>query len=350
MEKQTKKEKVKKALFITELAIGALFIVGWIACIAIELAAPKAPFSLWIKKYVWDVNKLTTWFEAHLSVIIGCILTIILVYAVTKIIRAIFKKKMQKSNRAKTIITLLDGFIKYASAITLIILVLKACGVNTTALIASVGVLTLVVGIGAQPLISDIIAGIFIIFENEYNVGEVVTIDGFRGTVTEIGIRSTKILDVAGNIKIINNADIVSVVNMSRELSLAVVDLEFPYTVPVEFIENLLEQNLEKWGKEIPGIVEGPYYKGVSYYGPSNVAIKLVAKCNEDDRFQIQRDLMREYRAVLVANDIDIAFQQVVLSHATENTIKVTKRQKKNADDFADTQREESYGIDEQNS
>ena len=151
---------------------------------------------------------------------------------------------MNKSNRTKTVFTLLDGFVKYGCMIAICIFVLKACGVDTTALIASVGVLTLVVGLGAQSLIADIIAGMFIIFENEYNVGEVISVDGFRGTVTEIGIRSTKVLDAAGNIKIINNSNIGDIVNLSRELSVAIVDLDFPYDVPVDLIENILKNIL----------------------------------------------------------------------------------------------------------
>ena len=93
---------------------------------------------------------------------------------------------MTKSNRAKTVLTLLDGLIKYGAAIALIFLVLQAFGANTAAIWESVGIITLIVGLGAQPLISDIIAGVFIIFENEYSVGEIVSIDDFRGTVSEI--------------------------------------------------------------------------------------------------------------------------------------------------------------------
>lgn len=90
----------------------------------------------------------------------------------------------------------------------------------------------MIIGLGAQSLIADIIAGVFIIFENEYDVGEIVSMDDFRGTVSEIGIRSTKITDAAGSIKIINSSDIKNVVSLSRGLSLAAIDCEFSYDVP----------------------------------------------------------------------------------------------------------------------
>jgi len=272
------------------------------------------------------------------------------VYAVCKIIRIIFSVKMKKSNKAKTMFSLLDGFVKYACAIAIIILILKACGVDTTALVASVGVLTLVVGLGAQPLIADIIAGIFIIFEDEYHVGEIVTINDFRGEVIEIGIRSTKLLDAAGNIKIINNSAIGDVINLSRELSLAVVDCDFPYDVPIEYVEKILKDNFDDIAKNIPAIKEGPYYKGVCMYKDSNVTIKIVAKCIEADRFQVERDMNREYRRLLKENNIDIAYPQVVINYPQEKNYKVTNRDKREADDFANEQKELSQNMDEQQS
>ena len=226
---------------------------------------------------------------------------------------------------------------------------LKACGVDTGALIASVGVLTLIVGLGAQSLIADIIAGVCIIFENEFNTGETITIDDFRGKVIEIGIRSTKLLDAAGNIKIINHSNIVNVVNLSRELSLAIVDCDFPYDIPIEHIENLLEKRFPVIAKKIPAIVEGPFYKGVCEYKDSNVTIKIVAKCHEDDRFQVQRDLMREYRAILTEQGIDISYIQVVVNQPSlKPQIKVGGKNKMNAEQFVEEKKELSIDMEEQ--
>lgn len=255
---------------------------------------------------------------------------------------------MQKSKRAKTVITLLDGFVKYGCGLALIIIFLKGCGVNTTALIASVGILTLVIGLGAQSLIADIIAGMFIVFENEYNVGEIVAIDDFRGEVVEIGIRSTKLLDTAGNIKIINNSDIKSVVNMSRELSLAIIDCEYPYDVPQELVEKILMENLDTIKEKIPAIIDGPYYKGVSLYEDSNVACRLVAQCKEIDRFQVQRDLLREYRMLFVKNGFDLSFQQVVVNQPNKFTQTVTETEKKKVEEFVQDQKEASSELDAQ--
>lgn len=346
------KAKKKKVLNLVEIIIGVVFILCFVGCILLQAIPTLAenPFVLWIKTNVWDITKTAEGLKAQLPEIIHCVIYIVLILIVSKVLRTIFKAQINKSDRARTVVSLLDGLVKYGCAIAVIIFILKACGVDTDALIASVGVLTLIVGLGAQTLIADIIAGMFIIFENEFNTGETITIDGFRGKVMEIGIRTTKLLDAAGNIKIINHSNITNVVNLSRELSVAIVDVDLPYDVPIEFVENLLEKNFDNIREKISGIVDGPFYKGVTMFKDSNVTIKIVAKCLEDDRFQVQRDLMREYRSLLTNEGIDIAYPQVVINQAKEPVIsnKVSKKAKKNAEEFVEEQKELSEGIEEQ--
>lgn len=342
------KNSKNKVLKIISIILGCLIIVGFIISMIFEIVLPNSTFAIWAKENVWDITKVPTILKSHYRVFIHCVILIVLIYAISKLLRIIFKKIMQKSNRAKTVITLLDGIIKYGTAIALFFLILNAFGVNTKAIWESVGVITLIIGLGAQSLIADIIAGIFIIFENEYNVGEIVSIDDFRGTVSEIGIRATKILDAAGNIKIINNSDIKNVVNLSRELSLAVVDCEFPYDVPIEVIEKILKDNLDNLKEKIPAIIEGPFYKGVSAYESSNIAVKLVAKCSEENRYQVQRDLLREYRQLFISHGIDLSYEQVIINQPSINNIKATNNVKKEAEQFVEEQKNASIGLEEQ--
>lgn len=343
-------EKKKKVFLVIEIAAVSLFLLFFAACIICEIAMPHTAIAAWARENVWDVHAGLASFKAHIPVIIRSLAYIVFIYALCRVVRMIFSAKMKNDTRRKTVFSLFDGFVKYGCAIAIIILVLKACGVDTAALVASVGVLTLVVGLGAQPLIADIIAGIFIIFEDEYHAGEIVTINDFRGTVMEIGIRSTRLVDAAGNIKIINNSSIGDVINLSRELSLAVVDCDFPYDVPVELVENLLNDNFDKIAKNIPAIKEGPYYKGVTMYKDSNVTIKIVAKCEEEDRFQVERDMNREYRRILRENNIDISYPQVVVNYTQEKEYKVSKKEVAEADRFAKHQKQISHNLEEQES
>lgn len=343
------KEKRIKISKIIGYTLGVCVLLTFVIFMILELTLPvDHTFVIWAKENVYDITTFPSMLKAHYKVFIHCIILIALVLALSKLIRVIFKKLIQKSNRAKTVITLLDGIIKYGSAIALFFLILNAFGVNTKTVWESVGVITLIIGLGAQSLIADIIAGVFIIFENEYEVGEIVSIDGFRGTVREIGIRATQIIDAAGNIKIINNSDIKNVVNLSRELSLAVVDCEFSYDAPLEVVEKLLKDNLETFKEKIPDIIEGPYYKGISYYGASNIAIKLVARCKEEDRYQVQRDLLREYRQLFLTKGIDMSYEQVVVSESSKQRIHSSKKIKKEANEFVEEQKIVSDGLEEQ--
>ena len=98
----------------------------------------------------------------------------------------------------------------------------------------------------------------------------------------------------------------------------------------------------------IPAIVEGPFYKGVCMYKASNVTVKIVAKCHEDDRFQVERDLMREYRRIIKEKGIDISYERVILETPTETNIKVSKKNKARAEEFLDDQAELSEGLEDQ--
>ena len=98
-----------------------------------------------------------------------------------------------KAHRARTIVTLANSLLRYAAALVILCWGLSILGVDVSMIVASVGVVALVVGFGVESLIADMVTGTFILFENQYNVGDIVEVGGFRGTVREIGIRTTAI-------------------------------------------------------------------------------------------------------------------------------------------------------------
>lgn len=97
--------------------------------------------------------------------------------------------------KGETVCRLLKSLVKYISVIAMLYFCLALLGIDTATLLASAGILTLIVGLGAQTLVSDILAGLFIIFEGEFQVGDIVTVGDWTGTVVEIGVRTTKIQD-----------------------------------------------------------------------------------------------------------------------------------------------------------
>ena len=265
------------------------------------------------------------------------------------LLRFIMRKGFARSNRAKTIVNLLESFVKWVIAIVAIMMVLHAWGVDTATLLASAGILTLIVGLGAESLVADIVAGIFMVFEGEFQVGDIVIINDWRGTVQEIGIRTTKIVDAGGNINIVNNSQITTVVNQTQEISQASVTVGVEYGESLPRVEIVIRDNLETIKEHIPAIIEGPYYKGVSALGASSVDLLFIAKCREEDIFQVQRDMNRELKLLFDANNIGIPFPQVVVNQPATFNTKTTKRMETGARDFVEEQKEQSKGIEEEN-
>ena len=249
--------------------------------------------------------------------------------------------------KAKTISRLLVSFIKWVIGLCAVFFTMDAWGADTTTMLASAGVLTLIIGLGSQSLVADVLAGIFIVFEGEFQVGDIVIIDGWRGEVKEIGIRTTKLIDAGGNIKIVNNSEIKTIINQTQELSLAKAYVAVSYGARIEKIEAVIADNIANIKEKIPAIVEGPFYKGVSELGESGVTLLFVAKCAEDDIYQVQRDLNREIKIMFDDNDIEIPFNQLVVhmgSDATTNEI-LSKNEIKKAESFNEEQKELSKDI-----
>ena len=217
--------------------------------------------------------------------------------------------------RSETVGHLLLSVLKYGGAIGVIFYCLYLLGMDSPSLLASAGVLSLVIGLGAQSLIKDILAGIFIVFEGEFRVGDIVTIDGYRGTVMDIGLRTTKVLGAEGNIKIYNNSDISGVLNMTKEASLAVTNIEIEYGQDLEYVEAVLRRDLPVLKEKNPMILSGPEYAGVSGLHGSGVELRIFTYCNEKDIMPINRFMNREVYQIFVRNGISIPFTNVTISN-----------------------------------
>ena len=218
-----------------------------------------------------------------------------------------------KSKKGATISHLLISFGKWLVAIAAFFFVIGAWGADTKTMLVSAGVLTLVIGLGSQSLIADVLAGIFMVFEGDFQVGDIVIIDDWRGTVESIGIRTTKLVDWGGNVKIINNSEIRTLINQTKENSMAVCKISIGYGENLEKVEKIIKDNLGQIKENIPAIIDGPFYKGVAELGESSVVLQFMANCKEDDIYQVQRDLNRELKVLFDKNNINIPFNQLVV-------------------------------------
>ena len=273
---------------------------------------------------------------------------IVVIAAAAFFLLSLLAKITFESKKTITIALLLLNLLKWVVAIASVFIIMGAWGADTTMMLASAGVLTLIIGLGSQALVSDILAGIFIVFEGDFQVGDIVIIDGWRGEVKAIGIRTTKLVDAGGNIKIMNNSDIRSIVNQTQELSVAKCYVGVSYGDRIETIEKVIAENLDKIKEKIPAIVEGPFYKGVSELADSAVVLLFVAKCKETDIYQVQRDLNREIKIIFDDNNVNIPFPQVTVSYdqGSEET-KLSIKDRKVVEAFVEEQKDLSKDIDD---
>ena len=216
--------------------------------------------------------------------------------------------------RGETVGHLLISVVKYGGVLVAVFYCLYLLGIDSTRLLASAGILSLIVGLGAQSLIKDIIAGIFIVFEGEFRVGDIVTIGDYRGTVMDIGLRTTKILGVDGNIKIYNNSDITGVLNMTQEASWAMTYIDIEYGQDLNYVEEVLNRELPKLRSANKLITGGPTYLGVQSLKDSGVELLIACNCNEQDILGVRRYLNKGVLQIFYDNGINVPFPNITIS------------------------------------
>ncbi len=249
--------------------------------------------------------------------IITALAVAIFVYLLTTLVCFVLETVLSRRNRSKTVAGLLVSIIKVIGAIAGIVWVLSVMGVNLTAIFASLGVVSLILGFGVQSLIEDCVTGIFIIIEGQYNIGDIIVLEDFRGTVQKISMRTTTICDAGGNLKIINNSDIRNIQNRSNNKSLAVCDVGISYNESIEKVEKLLQKAFDEMYEANKDVFEDvPKYSGVQSLGGSAVVLRITVSVAESNIFPATRRLNREVKLLFDKNGIEIPFNQLVVHTA----------------------------------
>ena len=247
----------------------------------------------------------------HLLVIA---LMLCIVWIAYRLLNYALAQLAQRSSRSRTVAGLLESFLKYAAAIVAVIWGLSILGVDTGAALASLGIVGLILGFGAQSLIEDVITGIFIIVEGQYAIGDIIVLDDFRGTVRRIGVRTTTIEDAGGNLKIVNNSDIRNMQNRSRNISIATTDVGVSYGTDLRQLLALLSEELPKMYEPNKDVyLAAPTLLGVQSLGDSSVVLRFAVNCNESNIFAAQRRLNLGLKLLFDDRGVEIPFPQVVV-------------------------------------
>ena len=252
---------------------------------------------------------------AHILTLIGAISLLWILFTVIRLIL----EKTAKNTHSRTIAILLTELFRYLAVIIAVIWGLSILGVNTSALLAGAGIISLIIGFGAQSLIEDIITGLFIIFERQYEIGDIIILDDFRGVVRAIGVRTTTIEDVGGNLKVVNNSDIRNFQNRSKNNSYSICLVGVSYNTNIPAMEEAIAEALPEIYEDNQDLfLDVPEYLGIEEFADSSMVLKFQVLTKEENVFRSRRRLNRELKIMLDEAGIEIPFPQVVV-HPSDN-------------------------------
>ena len=250
--------------------------------------------------------------KPNLDAILNGLLLLVLLLIAEGVITLILNHVKPRTNRGKTMIALVKNLMRYAVILLAICIILTMLTVDIVTILAGLGIVALIIGFGAESLIADVVTGMFILIDNQYNIGDIIEVNGFRGTVTDISVRTTMLTDVGGNVKIINNADMKYVLNRSDNTSKAVTDFPIPYDADYDALEEKLPAMMQRIYEENKATMHAaPEYLGIDQFGDSSVNLRFAVEVSENNIYAgtraLNRALFREMRKL----GIEVPFPQV---------------------------------------
>ncbi len=241
-------------------------------------------------------------------IIIGFIILQILNNIIDKILKTSHKRKKHK--KEDTVIKLIKSVIRYIVIIIVILLILEIYGINTSSIIASLGIAGVVLGLALQDTIKNMLSGIFIIFDNRYNVGDTVTINDFTGEVISLGLQTTKLKSYYGEIYTISNSSITSVTNLTEAPSNLVIDLPVSYNTDI----NTLEKTIKKINTKVikmDNVLEDIKLLGIEEFASSQINYRISVLCKPYTHFQVKRDIFKLIKEEFDKVGIEIPYSQI---------------------------------------
>ena len=255
--------------------------------------------------------------------VIGTILTLL----ISNIIITIFNKLISKLlvsgkndfevKRRKTIIKLIQSIFKYLVYIIALLIILDFFGIDTKSLITSLGVAGVVLGLALQDTVKDFISGIFLVLENYLQVGDTVTYKDFTGEVIELGLRTTKIRAFDGQVLVVANRNIDTIINASQKKANVLINVATGYEEDTLKVEEVLKQVIEEAIQE-KLILDDSEYLGINDLGAHSVQYLIKIRCNQNERYNIRRVMLRRIKLAYEKNNLKIPYNQIEVHHGQD--------------------------------
>lgn len=274
----------------------------------------------------WDYLTGPELWTNILSGSLRIIVIILLALIIVRVVRALVDKLFQNrtgpirisQRRENTLKKLIKNVVAYIVYFMAIVMVLGVFNFDIGPLLAGAGVLGLAIGFGAQNLVRDIISGFFIIFEDQFSVGDYVAVSGIEGTVEEIGLRTTKVLSWTGELHILPNGNVTQVTNYSIHNGLSVVDINIPYESKVDDAERIINEVAQTLPEKYDFILGVPEIIGVQNLDVSHFVIRIIAETEPGSQWAGERNIRKEMQDKLYKSGIEIPAPRVVMYSSNE--------------------------------
>jgi small conductance mechanosensitive channel len=284
---------------------------------------------------LWDeVTNEDLWLsigEGALKILLTVLLASVVIRIGKAMIRNIFKLRAKSpltfsERRENTLLKLLENILTYVVYFIAFVNILSIMTFDIKGLIAGAGVVGLAVGFGAQSLVKDVITGFFIIFEDQFSVGDYIRIGNFEGYVEEIGLRTTKIKSWTGELHILPNGSITEVTNFSLNNSIAIVDVTVAYEENIVEVERIIEDLLKTLPEKYEELVAPPELLGIQNLGSTEVVLRIIAETTPMNHLYIARMIRKEVKLCLDQKGIEIPFPRLVMYSREEKENMVRKK------------------------
>ncbi|MED4207278.1 mechanosensitive ion channel family protein [Neobacillus mesonae] len=219
----------------------------------------------------------------------------------------------KSERREETLAKLLDNTLTYVVYFIAIMMVLSVLGIDVKALIAGAGVVGLAVGFGAQSLVKDVISGFFIIFEDQFSVGDHIRVAEYEGNVEAIGLRTTRIKSWTGEVHILPNGSITQVTNFSLNNSIAIIDIAISYGEDIEKAQKIIEDALIKMPSQYEALVATPTLLGIQTMGPTEVVLRVTAETLPMQHSAVARMIRKDIKVILDAHGIKVPSPKYIM-------------------------------------
>ena len=273
------------------------------------------------------IPKLISWIFAH-----GIKIFVILIVAYLinrfggKIIERAIRRgvmdttKEATEKRQNTLIGVFTGALKIAVWLMAIMMILPELGINIGPILAGAGILGVALGFGAQYMIRDFLAGLFIIIENQYREGDVVCLDGTCGLVEDIALRKTILRDLDGIVHHVPNGEIKKASNLSKKFARVNLNIGVAYK---EDLNKVIEV-VNKVGKELAedpeweeSIIKLPQFLRIDDFGESAIIIKILGETKPLKQWDVTGELRKRIKIAFDKEGIEIPFRQITV-HQTK--------------------------------